>query len=133
MSVNDKEYRQRVYGLVKQIPPGRVMTYGQIALILGEGYTARTVGYVMHGADSEQVTWQRVINSQGKCSTGRLTIPLNLQQELLEAEGVVFSSSGRCDLSDLIWYPPGSEPDRDEQVALLSVAGQRAKPSGGPA
>jgi methylated-DNA-protein-cysteine methyltransferase-like protein len=81
------------------------MTYGQIAALLGEGYTPRTVGYVMHGADSATVPWQRVINSQGKCSTGRLTIPLNLQQELLEAEGIEFDSRGKCDLSRYLWSP----------------------------
>jgi methylated-DNA-protein-cysteine methyltransferase-like protein len=68
--VDDKTYRDRVYEIVRQVPSGRVMTYGQIAEILGEGYTPRTVGYVMHGADSENVPWQRVINSQGACSTG---------------------------------------------------------------
>ena len=47
------------------------MTYGQLAIILGEGYTARTVGYVMHGSPDD-VPWQRVINSQGKCSTGQI-------------------------------------------------------------
>ena len=86
---NDKVYREHVYTIVRQIPKGKVMTYGQLAIILGEGYTARTVGYVMHGLD-EGVPWQRVINSQGKCSTGQLTIPMNLQQELLEAEGRCF-------------------------------------------
>ncbi len=78
--VDETSYRERVYELVRSIPKGHVMTYGQIALILGEGYTARIVGYVMHGADSDRVPWQRVINSQGTCSTGRLTIPVNLQQ-----------------------------------------------------
>ena len=67
MNVSDETYKERVYKLVRQIPPGRVMTYGQIAAILGEGYTPRTVGYVMHATDSEGVPWQRVINSQGKC------------------------------------------------------------------
>ena len=51
MNVNDKIYRERVYQIVRQIPVGKVMTYGQLAIILGEGYTARTVGYVMHGSD----------------------------------------------------------------------------------
>ena len=97
--VDDPQYRDRVYALVRQIPRGRVMTYGQIAAILGEGYTPRTVGYVMHAADGEGVPWQRVINSQGKTSTGRLTIPINLQQQMLEQEGVVFNAKGRCDLS----------------------------------
>lgn len=116
--VNEKFYRELVYEIVRQIPPGRVMTYGQIALILGEGYTARTVGYVMHAA-GEDVPWQRVINSQGKCSTGKLTIPLNLQQELLEAEGVVFSASGKCDLNLYQWFPEGYEQEDDEQISLF--------------
>lgn len=93
------------------------MTYGQIAIVLGEGYTARTVGYVMHAAD-DGVPWQRVINSQGKCSTGRLTIPVNLQQDMLEQEGVVFNEKGKCDLNKNQWWPEGSEPD-DIQPTLL--------------
>lgn len=117
--VDDKTYRERVYGLVSSIPKGRVMTYGQIALILGEGYTPRTVGYVMHGADSEKVPWQRVINSQGKCSTGRLTMPVNLQQELLEVEGVEFNASGKCDLGRFLWFPDGYEADDEVQPSLL--------------
>ena len=116
--VNDKTYRERVYAIVRQIPAGMVMTYGQLAIVLGEGYTARTVGYVMHGAD-EDVPWQRVINSQGKCSTGRLTIPLNLQQELLEAEGVVFNETGKCDLVKFQWFPEGYEPEDDGQISLF--------------
>lgn len=118
-SVNDKQYREPVYALVRQIPPGRVMTYGQIAGILGEGYTARTVGYVMHGAEDD-VPWQRVINSQGKCSTGRLTIPINLQQEILESEGIEFNAAGKCGLDKYQWYPEGSEPEEDVQPSLLS-------------
>ena len=108
--VDEKGYRDRVYNLVKQIPRGRVMTYGQIADILGDGYTARTVGYVMHGADAENVAWQRVINSKGMCSTGRLTIPENIQQKMLESEGIEFNAKGRCDLQRYIWYPKGHEP-----------------------
>lgn len=116
---NNKAYRERVYEIVRQIPAGRVMTYGQIAGILGEGYTARTVGYVMHGADDD-VPWQRVINSQGKCSTGRLTMPLNLQQEILETEGITFSPAGKCDLKTVLWYPEDFGPDEDIQPSLLS-------------
>lgn len=117
MNVNDKTYRERVFALVREIPKGKLMTYGQIAMILGEGYTARTVGYVMH-ASPDGVPWQRVINSQGKCSTGKLTMPINLQQELLEAEGIVFSASGKCDLSEYQWFPEGYEPE-DEQTSLF--------------
>jgi methylated-DNA-protein-cysteine methyltransferase-like protein len=118
MNVNDKDYKERVYELVRQIPRGRVMSYGSIAAVLGEGYTPRTVGYVMHGADEEKVPWQRVINSQGKCSTGRMTIPVNLQQEMLEQEGVVFNAKEKCDLREYGWWPDGSEP-KDTQPSLL--------------
>src|SRR5215207_9146064 len=116
---NDPKYREPVYDIVSQIPPGRVMTYGQIAGILGEGYTPRTVGYVMHGADSEKVPWQRVINSQGACSTGKMTLPVNLQQGMLESEGIVFSEKGKCDLRKYQWYPEGFEPEADDQPTLL--------------
>ena len=103
MGRDDSKYRERVYKIVRKIPPGKVMTYGQIALILGEGYTPRTVGYVMFNSADEGVPWQRVINAQGRCSTGRLTIPLNLQQELLQAEGVKFNDKGKCDLNIYQW------------------------------
>lgn len=118
MNVNDRLYRERVYAVVRQIPKGHVMTYGQLATELGEGYTPRTVGYVMHGAD-EDVPWHRVINSQGKCSTGRLTIPIDLQQELLEGEGIVFSSSGKCDMKLYQWFPAGTEPIESDQIDLF--------------
>jgi methylated-DNA-protein-cysteine methyltransferase related protein len=116
---NDKQYRERALSIVRQIPKGRVMTYGQIAGMLGEGYTARTVGYVLH-ASGDDVPWQRVINAQGKCSTGRLTIPMNLQQEILESEGVEFNAAGKCDLEKFQWYPEGFKPEDDIQPSLLS-------------
>ena len=74
----------------------------------------------MHAADSEGVPWQRVINSQGKCSTGRLTIPLNLQQQMLEQEGVVFTLNGKCDMSKFVWWPQGFKPDEEVQPSLLN-------------
>lgn len=119
MNVDDKTYRERVFAIVRQIPAGRVMTYGQLAIILGEGYTARTVGYVMHASDGD-VPWQRVINSQGKCSTARLTMPMNLQQEILHAEGVVFNAVGKCDLERFRWHPDGDESLCDAPFHLFT-------------
>jgi methylated-DNA-protein-cysteine methyltransferase related protein len=106
--VNSRGYRERVFEIVRRIPEARVMTYGQLAEILGEGYTARTVGFVMHSADPS-VPWQRVINAQGACSTGRVIVPPDLQQRMLESEGVVFDAKGRCDLSRYRWTPEESE------------------------
>jgi methylated-DNA-protein-cysteine methyltransferase-like protein len=111
-------YRERVYEIVRRIPAGRVMTYGQIADILGEGYTPRTVGFVMHAANEAETPWQRVINSQGACSTGRVILPPDKQQRMLEAEGIVFDARGRCDLGHYRWTPEEVEQAEsdDEQT-----------------
>lgn len=106
--VRDKNYRERVFEIVRQIPEGRVMTYGQIAEILGENYTPRTVGFVMNSAEKD-VPWQRVINAQGACSTGHIILPVNLQQQILESEGVAFNEKGRCDLKKYRWQPESTE------------------------
>lgn len=104
MEQGNPEYRERVYKIVRRIPPGRVMTYGQIAELLGEGYTARTVGFCMHSSP-DGTPWHRVINAQGKTSTGRVVLPHDKQQRLLEQEGVVFNKSNRCDLETYLWIP----------------------------
>lgn len=98
------KYRERVYSIVRRIPPGRVMTYGQIAELLGEGYTPRTVGFVMH-ASPDGTPWHRVLNAQGKCSTGRIVLPHDKQQRMLEQEGVMFDKNARCDLQTFLWIP----------------------------
>ena len=120
-SPDNRDYRERVYRIVRQIPQGRVMTYGQIAEMLGEGYTARTVGYVMHAAE-EDVPWQRVINAQGACSTGRVILPPDKQQRMLEAEGIQFDVRGRCDLGRYRWSPDeesGGAGQTDEKQPSL--------------
>jgi methylated-DNA-protein-cysteine methyltransferase-like protein len=98
------KYRERVYAIVRRIPSGRVMTYGQIAELLGEGYTPRTVGFVMH-ASPDGTPWHRVLNAQGATSTGRVVLPHDKQQRLLEHEGVVFNQNNRCDLETYLWIP----------------------------
>ena len=117
--INESKYRKRVYEIVRKIPDGQVMTYGQIAEILGEGYTPRTVGFVMHAADTEKIPWQRVINSQGACSTGKMTMPVNLQQKILEDEGIEFDEKGRCDLKIYLWSPEGFETEEANQPSLF--------------
>ncbi|MCP9494473.1 MAG: MGMT family protein [Pyrinomonadaceae bacterium MAG19_C2-C3] len=115
-------YRERVFEIVRRIPAGRVMTYGQLAEILGAGYDARTVGYCMHAA-TEDVTWHRVINAQGACSTGRVILPANKQQSMLEEEGIEFDAKEKCDLARYRWTPPEAEgaetTNDDEQPSLF--------------
>jgi methylated-DNA-protein-cysteine methyltransferase-like protein len=101
-------FRERVYELVLRIPRGQVMSYGLVAQVLGAGYDARAIGHVMHATpdDGRNIPWHRVINTQGGCSTAGLTTPPDLQQRLLEAEGIVFNDKGRCDLKQYLWTPP---------------------------
>ena len=104
MTKDHPKYRERVYAIVRRIPPGRVMTYGQIAELLGEGYTPRTIGFVMH-ASPDGTPWHRVLNAQGASSTGRIALPHDKQQRMLEQEGVVFDKNGRCDLQTFLHIP----------------------------
>ena len=97
----------RVYEIARQIPYGRVATYGQIAQIMGPPVTARDVGDAMaalrDGQPDPPVPWQRVINAQGRVSTGQR------QQVLLEQEGVVFTVKGVADLGRFGWQGPDPE------------------------
>jgi methylated-DNA-protein-cysteine methyltransferase-like protein len=99
---------EKIYRLVLRIPRGRVMTYGQIARLLEDRYSARLVGWAMHATpeDDRNIPWHRVINSKGGISTGRVvTGPPDLQRLLLEAEGVTFDCRGHCDLALYQWSP----------------------------
>jgi methylated-DNA-protein-cysteine methyltransferase related protein len=107
----DNDYRERVFRIVRSIPRGRVMTYGQIAEILGEGYTPRTVGFVMHSSN-DKTPWHRVINAQGGCSTRGIVLPHDKQQRMLEAEGINFNERGRCELQKHLWIPAETESKR---------------------
>lgn len=98
---------QRIYAVVRSIPPGRVATYGQVASLAGLPGHARQVGYALHALDAEHddVPWQRVINAQGEISRRADPGPEPLQRVMLEAEGVVFTTRGRVDLKRFRWDP----------------------------
>jgi methylated-DNA-protein-cysteine methyltransferase-like protein len=97
-----------IYALVRRIPRGRVMTYGQIAMLLGNRLSPRAVGWAMHGCPAG-VPWQRVVNAAGGCSTERMPdVPPGLQRALLEAEGVVFRPNGTLELARYRWSPPAA-------------------------
>lgn len=116
----DNDYREGVFRIVRSIPKGRVMTYGQIAEILGEGYTPRTVGFVMHSSN-DKTPWHRVVNAQGGCSTRGLVLPHDKQQRMLEAEGVTFNERGRCELQRFLWIPVESEKNRKAKAKQATL------------
>lgn len=107
-------FYEAVYRLVRKIPRGRVMTYGQIAVILGHPRASRAVGYALRACSGKNVPWQRVINAQGQISTrAPIEGPL-MQKVMLKAEGVRFDASDRCDLAKYRWEPPQPERYRFE-------------------
>ena len=125
MKQADPKYRERVYAMVRRIPRGRVMTYGQIAELLGDGYTPRTVGFCMHSSP-DGTPWQRVVNAQGGCSTGNIVLPHDKQQRLLELEGVVFNKNGRCDLQQFLFIPK-TRSQQPKNASLFKTKNRGAK------
>jgi len=107
-------YNAAVWEIVRQIPAGRVATYGQIAALITppkvlslqdyRAFGARWVGGAM-AACPEGIPWQRVINAQGKISLRKGSGP-EIQQQLLEAEGVDFDDRQRVDLARFGWAGP---------------------------
>lgn len=103
-------YQERVYNIVRQIPSGKVATYGQVAKLAG-GCTARMVGYAMASLTKDQdVPWQRVINRMGKISPHGAGFGSAMQRTLLEDEGVEFDSQNRIDMNKFGWLGPVPEP-----------------------
>lgn len=101
---------ESVFAMVRKIPRGRVMTYGQIATLLENRLSARAVGWALHGCP-KNVPWQRVVNAQGGCSTERLPdIPGGLQQSLLQDEGIAFRENGTLELAVYRYTPRVRKP-----------------------
>ena len=94
-SLND-----RVYEFVRNIPRGKVATYGQIALHLGNRNFARAVGNILHSnPDPEHIPCHRVVNSKGQLSRSYAFGGVAAQRRLLVSEGVVFKNNQVVDLS----------------------------------
>lgn len=99
---------ERIYEMVRRVPPGRVTTYGRIADLVG-GCTARMVGYAMAAlkrGTAPDVPWQRVINAKGKVSIHGDGIGNAMQRVILEQEGVVFDEQDRVDFAVFGWAGP---------------------------
>lgn len=96
-------FRERVEDIVRQIPRGRVMTYGQIAALAGSAYAARIVGGIAHFGDLE-LPWQRVVNKKGGLASG-YPGGRDGHRKALEAEGVRVSDDYYVNVTELIWWP----------------------------
>lgn len=93
-------FHARVYAKVREVPRGRLCTYGDVAAALGSPRVARHVGWALAACTEPDVPWHRVINATGRIS-GRGDPRATVQQALLEGEGVTFDASGRTRLKAL--------------------------------
>lgn len=94
-----------IYAIVRQVPRGKVATYGQVARIAGR-CSAQMVGFALAALrDSEEqaVPWQRVINAQGRISPHGFGMGTQVQRLLLEEEGIEFDLEGSIDLQQFGW------------------------------
>ncbi len=120
-------FAERVYWLVRRIPPGRVMTYGEIALALGAPRAARVVGGALrHCPDPQGVPWQRVVNAGGGISPRHPERQVHVQATLLRQEGVEVEQDGPLyvlDLERYAWWP-----DPEHLVGLDRLSASPAPP-----
>lgn len=117
----------RIYRLVAQVPKGKVVTYSQVAALVGMPRAARAVGmalrYLPHSL-SRTVPWQRVINASGGISIRGDVFRVEEQRWLLEQEGIAFDRHGKVDLKKYRWAGPGR---RKKNERVKRGGGERGK------
>ena len=97
------EFSQDVIKIIKNIPSGKVLTYGRIAKLANNPQAARQVSWLLHSSTKKyDLPWHRVINSLGKISMKSFD-DREYQKRLLEKEGVVFRDSYKIDLKKFLW------------------------------
>jgi len=101
----NKTFHQRVIEIIKNIPEGKVCTYGKISSLAGNSRAARQVSYILHSSSrKENLPWHRVVNSKGGISL-KPNHGYELQKKLLEKEGVEFNQDKCIDLKRFLWNP----------------------------
>lgn len=102
----EPNFFERVYAVARQIPYGKVTSYGAIAKALGTGRSARMVGWAMNAShNTEDVPAHRVVNRQGLLTGKHHFDGTNLMQELLENEGVKVVDHQIVDMEKHFWQP----------------------------
>lgn len=95
----------KIWHIVAMIPPGKVSSYGKVADFAGLPGRARYVSKALKSAPEHlSLPWHRVLNSQGKISFEKHSVPFQEQMELLRIEGVTVNC-GKVDLSEFEWQP----------------------------
>jgi methylated-DNA-protein-cysteine methyltransferase-like protein len=133
--MSSASFPARVFEVVRQVPPGRVITYGLIARLLGEPRKARQVGWAMAAGPSDglPLAAHRVINARGELSGGPAFGGYHVQRQRLEAEGVVFEADGRVDLERYLWLPGDDGPQPEPSLETTRPLRRGAKrPETGP-
>lgn len=97
---------EKIYEVVKQIPKGKVATYGLVALLAGNPRLARVVGYALHvNPEPGTIPCHRVVNRLGEVSKAFAFGGENMQRILLSEEGIEFTPEGKVDLNVYLWKP----------------------------
>nr|WP_092073916.1 MGMT family protein [Dendrosporobacter quercicolus]NSL47846.1 MGMT family protein [Dendrosporobacter quercicolus DSM 1736]SDM70085.1 methylated-DNA-protein-cysteine methyltransferase related protein [Dendrosporobacter quercicolus] len=97
-------FNDTVYAIVRQIPAGKVASYGQVAALAGSRRASRAVGYALHRNPYQyKVPCHRVVFKDGSLTAGFGLGGKALQRQLLEAEGVEFTDDGRVDMGRYRW------------------------------
>lgn len=97
-----ESFHERVIDCIRQIPAGRVATYGQIAGMAGSPRAAIIVGQLLRQhTQTHNLPWQRVINREGRISIVNIEFPAELQAELLRNEGITVTEQNGSFLVDL--------------------------------
>tara|TARA_R110000868_G_scaffold312405_1_gene573325 strand:+ start:2296 stop:2625 length:330 start_codon:yes stop_codon:yes gene_type:complete len=105
MQPESLNFFDKVYEVAKQIPHGRVTSYGAIATYLGAARSARMVGYAMNGSGGKDVPAHRVVNRKGLLTGKHHFDGTNLMQQLLESEGVVVIDNQIQNFDKVFWDP----------------------------
>ena len=102
-------FTSRVKALIKEIPEGKVVTYGLVAACAGNPRAARQVARILHSCSKkDHLPWHRVVNRNGQIALKRFG-GYEIQKQLLLKEGVLFTRNDRIDLDTFLWHPPRPE------------------------
>jgi methylated-DNA-protein-cysteine methyltransferase-like protein len=103
---DNDNFFERVYDIARQIPYGKVTSYGAIAKVLGSARSARMVGWAMNATgEREDVPAHRVVNRVGLLSGKHHFDGTNLMQQLLESEGIKVKNNQVVDFEKVFWNP----------------------------